>query len=125
MSTEHVMRYRYSDNVTEKGIEITLEQYVEVKKTPRGAWVERYFGEGWWRGEKRFVLDGHGRRHCHQSKEQAWESFRIRKQRQHSHAKLSLERAELALEHIEKLGAAPEQTVSLGKPNVFGYYLFE
>lgn len=125
MSTEHVMRYRYSDNVTEQGIEVTLERFVEVKKTPCGAWVEQYYGPEWYRGKKRFVLDGPGKRYCYQTKELAWESFRIRKQWQERRARLTLSRAEFALSCITHIGEAPEQTVDCGRPAVWERYSFE
>lgn len=72
------IRYRYVDVVTEDGVILDLLTFRELKKTPAGAWVQGFYG-GHDIGRKRFVLDGTGRRHCHQSKELAWESYKHRK----------------------------------------------
>lgn len=122
---EQVFRYRYQDNVTPEGVEITLLRFIEVKKTPAGAWVEQYWGPGWYRGKKFFVLDGSGKRRCHQTKEQAWASFRIRKQRQKFHAEVTAKKAAYALKQIERLGFAPDTTVLCGEPDFMQHYTFD
>ncbi len=124
---EQVFRYRYSENVTPEGVEITLSKFIEVKKTPAGAWVEQYFagGFGIFRGPKFFVRDGTGKRRCHQTKEQAWNSFRIRKQRQKFHAELTAKKAAYALEQMERLGTAPDDTVLCGSPAFMSHYTFD
>ena len=120
------LRYRYVDAVTVKGVELILEEYAEVKKTPCGAWVNRFYEGKIILCEKpRFVLDGCGRRKCHQTKEIAWSAFKMRKRNQKDIAASSLERAEYAISQINKLGSAPDQSVVLGKPDFWHQYIFE
>jgi hypothetical protein len=120
------LRYRYIDLVTEEGVELFLEEYAEVKKTPCGAWVNRFYEGKIIPCEKpRFVLDGSGRRKCHQTKEMAWSAFKMRKRNQKSLAASSLARAEYAIEQIEKLGSAPDSSLVLGKPEFWHYYVFD
>lgn len=119
-----MMRYRYVDLITEEGVELYLEEYTEIKKTPCGAWVQMfYMGHGI--HQKRFVLDGPGRRLCHQTKEQAWESFKLRKKWQASRAQTQLDRAKYAIEQIAKLESAPQESLVLGKPDFWHSYVFE
>lgn len=117
-------RYRYIDIVTEEGVELHLEEYKEIKKTPCGAWVQMvYMGHAI--GKKRFVLDGAGRRLCHQTKDQAWESFKLRKKWQASRAIAQLQRAKYATEQIAKFKTAPEKSLVLGKPDFWHSYIFD
>ena len=117
-------RYRYVDLVTEEGIELYIEEWAELKKTPRGAWVQRLY-MGHRSGKQYFVLDGPGRRRCHQTKELAWESFKLRKKWQASRARASLDRAAYALEKIEELQDAPRETMTIGKPDFWHSYIFD
>jgi hypothetical protein len=120
------LRYRYLDVITEEGVELFLEEYAEVKKTPRGAWVKPFYEGNIIPCEKsRFVLDGSGRRKCHQTKEMAWDEFKIRKRNQKQLAASSLARAEYAIEQIEKLGSAPDSSLVLGKPKFWHNYVFD
>lgn len=118
------MRYRYIDLVTEEGVELYIEEWREVKKTPRGAWVQRFY-MGHSIGKKRFVLDGSGRRLCHATKEQAWDSFKLRKKWQASRAMTQLERANYAIEQIAKFETAPKDSLVLGKPDFWHSYTFD
>ena len=119
-----MMRYRYVDLITAEGVELYIEEWTEIKKTPKGAWVQRfYMGHGI--GKKRFVLDGLGRRLCHQTKEQAWESFKLRKKWQASRAQAQLDRAKYAIEQTAKLESAPQESLVLGKPDFWHSYIFE
>lgn len=117
-------RYRYIDLVTEAGVELYLEEWTELKKTPRGAWVQRFY-MGHATSKKRFVRDGDGRRLCHQTKEQAWASFKLRKKWQASRARAALDRAAYAIEQADKLGAAPQRSTVLGKPEFWHSYVFD
>lgn len=117
-------RYRYVDLVTEEGVELYIEEYVEIKKTPKGAWVRRAYSGGTV-GKKRFVLDGSGRRLCHQTKEQAWESFKLRKKWQASRAQAQLDRAKYAIEQIANFENAPAESSVLGKPDFWHSYVFD
>lgn len=119
------MRYRYADAVTEDGVMIVIKEFTEVKKTPKGAWVrERSETYGVF-GKKRFVLDGDGRRHCYESKELAWESYKKRKRSQKFNAELALSQANHAIEWIERLGSAPDVEVDTGKPEYWYQYVFD
>jgi hypothetical protein len=117
-------RYRYVDLVTEEGVELYIEEWVEIKKTPRGAWVQLFY-MGHSIGKKRFVLDGYGRRLCHQTKEQAWESFKLRKKWQASRAQASFDRAKYTIEQIANFDKAPQDNLVLGKPDFWHSYVFE
>ena len=117
-------RYRYVDCITEEGVELYIEEWVEIKKTPRGAWVRQTY-MGIPVGKKRFVLDGVGRRLCHQTKEQAWESFKLRKKWQASRAQTQLDRAKYAIEKIANFESTPQESLVLGKPDFWHSYVFE
>lgn len=118
------IRYRYIDLITEEGIELYIEEWQEIKKTPRGAWVQRFY-MGLPAGKRRFVLDGSGRRLCHITKEHAWESFKLRKKWQASRAQSSLDRAKYAIEQIANFDKAPLESVVLGKPDFWHSYIFD
>ena len=120
------LRYRYRDIVTEEGVELYLEEWAEVKRTPCGAWVKPFYdGNISQYSRKRFVLDGVGRRHCHQTKAMAWAAYKDRKKNQKRMAEDSLAKAVYALEQIESIGEAPESTMILGKPKYWYNYAFE
>ena len=117
-------RYRFADNVTEEGVELTLEVFSEIKETKCGAWVRRKY-KGSTFGNKRFVLNGHGRRHCHQTKDMAWDAYKTRKRNQSRLAKDALAKAEFALSQIELLNEAPHESKLLGKPDYWYNYVFD
>ena len=126
MMEELVMRYRYRDLLTEKGVELYLEQWAEVKRTPCGAWVKPFYdGKISQYSKKRFVRDGDGRRLCHQTKAMAWDAHKDRKKNQKRMAEDSIAKATYALEQIEAIGAAPESTMILGKPGYWYNYAFD
>lgn len=118
------IRYRYVDVVTEDGVILDLLTFRELKKTPAGAWVQGFYG-GHYIGRKRFVLDGTGRRHCHQSKEIAWESYKHRKRMQRTKAIDSLNKSDFALEQINLISSPPPESVNLGKPDYWHNYIFD
>ncbi|WP_351122682.1 hypothetical protein [Shewanella sp. T24-MNA-CIBAN-0130] len=113
-------RYRYADYVTEDGVLLQLEVFDEVRQTPKGAWVMR---DRW--SKKRFVLNGSGKRHCHQTKELAWEAYHKRKLTQRRLAEQALEKAEYALEQIALMDSPPEESAILGKPEFWFTYTFD
>ena len=116
------LRYRYQEALSEDGIHIHLIEFVEVKKTTKGCWVS----ERNWRFDKdKFVLDGTGKRHCHQTKDMAWDAFILRKKAHVRHARNSLDIAQFALDTAVKLGEAPTETVYAGRPQFFEKYSFE
>ncbi|UAL42164.1 hypothetical protein K8B83_14910 [Shewanella inventionis] len=114
-------RYRYSDFVTEDGVKLLLEVFNEVKQTPKGAWVEH----SKWYSKKRFVLNGGGKRYCHQTKQQAWNAYRRRKLSQRRLAADALAKAEYALEQIALMDSPPEESKILGKPEYWFNYVFD
>ena len=71
---------------------IDLEVWREVKKTPKGAWIERAYGI------RKFVLDHGRKRYAWPTKEEAWESFLARKRKQVQILRRQLVAAERALE---------------------------
>lgn len=76
---------------SEDRLAISLEKYRVVKRTPRGVWIAPMWD---YRGDhKRFVLDGSGRRYAYPTREQARESFIIRKRREIQHCALQHDRA--------------------------------
>lgn len=126
MMSKIILRYRYRDIVTEEGVELFLEEWAEVKRTPCGAWVKPFYnGEVSEYSKQRFVLDGDGRRLCHQTKAMAWDAYKDRKENQKRMAEDSLAKAVYALEKIKELGDAPENTMVLGTPNYWHRYVFD
>lgn len=71
---------------------IELETWREVKKTPKGAWIERTYGV------RKFVLDHGRKRYAWPTKEEAWESFLARKRKQAQILRRQLVAAERAIE---------------------------
>jgi hypothetical protein len=115
-------RYRYADYVTEDGVQLQLEVFNEAKQTPKGAWVVQGLR---WYSKKRFVLNGEGKRYCHQTKELAWNAYQKRKLAQWRLAADSLAKAEYALEQIALMDSAPEESQILGKPEYWFNYTFD
>jgi len=120
------LRYRYEDSIEEEGVLLVLREFLEVKQTPCGAWVKEtspYSGETF--GKKRFVLNGPGKRLCHQTKEMALASYQKRKSSQFTRAKLAMDLSGFMLKEIEKLDNAPGKELNLGKPSFWNFYLFD
>tara|TARA_R110002033_G_scaffold47816_2_gene93445 strand:- start:5318 stop:5668 length:351 start_codon:yes stop_codon:yes gene_type:complete len=113
-------RYRYADYVDEVGVKLQLEVFNEVKQTPKGAWVIRSKYS-----KKRFVLNGWGKRLCHQTKEMAWDAYQQRKLSQRRLATDALAKAEYALEQIALMDSPPEESKVLGKPEYWFNYAFD
>lgn len=62
-------------------VDFYCEQFLITKKTPKGFWIVGY------NGNKKFVLgvsDGIGKRFAYEKKEDAWQSFLLRKRKQKS-----------------------------------------
>lgn len=114
-------RYRYSDCVTEEGVMLALDVFNEVKPTPQGAWVVH----AQWHSKKRFVLNGSGKRYCHQTKELAWGAYQHRKLSQRKLAKDALAKAEYALEQIALMDSPPVESQVLGQPEYWSNYVFD
>lgn len=105
-STEK-LHYRYTSSFTSCGyfdadgdwirssseisVSIELETFLEVKKTPKGAWIH---GE---RSGEKFVLDYGRKRYAWPTKELAWESFIARKRKQIRLLSVQIAAAEAAI----------------------------
>lgn len=76
-------------------------------------------------GKQRFVLNGCGKRLCHETKEMAWDSFCMRKKAQFRLSLASMERAEFALLKISGMNEIPKESLNLGKPEFWQKYIFE
>lgn len=111
-----IYRYRYVESVVCEGsISINLIEFVEVSKTPKGAWVKEFK----WYDKTIFVLDGSGKRYCHITKELAWQAFIMRKRSHLRHAKNSAERAQYALNVALKFDGTPDKGVFDQKVKLF------
>jgi hypothetical protein len=90
---------------------IRLEEYRVVRRTSKGAWVERRpMGQWQPKAEKlRFVLDGDGKRFAYPTVELARESLIRRKERQIEHLKMSLIVARAALKGAQDPAFEPNR----------------
>lgn len=88
--------YRYYDmeiSCDPRMYGIYLETFTVLRHTPKGVWLALYAGD-----EKgKFVLNGKGKRYAYNNKEDAMESYKIRRQRRVRYLKRDLERAERTL----------------------------
>jgi hypothetical protein len=116
------MRYRYTEIIGEEGITLFLIEFKENKKTKCGAWVTE---RKWEMGKKRFVLDGIGKRYCHETKEMAFDSYKMRKKSQLRYAQNALDIATFMINETANLTKAPEQSISLGCPDFWEGYYFD
>lgn len=109
--TEHVYRFRYETELTPEGVKINILKARVVRKTPKGAWVVQVWeyprGVLMLSGKKFFVLDGPGKRRYHETLEQAWASFKIRKAAALRHAKHRMRMAEVSMGFGKTFTIAP------------------
>jgi hypothetical protein len=78
----HGVRYRYIDpHASDEAEPPWLTSYTVHRMTPKGCWIVLYGTEPSKYNQK-FVLDGHGKRYAYPTKEEALESYIIRKERQ-------------------------------------------
>jgi hypothetical protein len=85
------------DEIVGRGtVEIKLREFRVLKHTPKGVWLEGYFGG------KRFVLNDAYRRYACPTIEEAKVSFRARKAKQISIYKHRIEDAEEALRLVNR-----------------------
>jgi hypothetical protein len=116
------MRYRYSELIGVEGVTLFLIEFKETKKTKCGAWVVE---KNWVIGKKRFVLDGAGKRYCHETKEMAFDSYKMRKKSQLRYAQNALDIASFMINETANLKEAPKQSVELGRPEFWEGYYFD
>ncbi len=102
--------YRYEEWVTGNGVddyddpypgynlEVILKEYKIIKRTPKGVWIRLY---DYYCGEipKRFVRLSATKKYACESKEEAYESFKARKNRQIAILSEQLQRAIEALNY--------------------------
>tara|TARA_R110000782_G_scaffold261206_1_gene352735 strand:+ start:1512 stop:1835 length:324 start_codon:yes stop_codon:yes gene_type:complete len=105
----------------EDGMKFILLEYREVRKTDQGCWVARYH----YSDKLKFVLDGSGKRFCHETKEMAWDSYKRRKEAQHRISKHQLNIATFALSKIKDMTEAPLKTINIGVPSFIDNYVFD
>jgi hypothetical protein len=78
-------------------IDLALKHYEITRKTPKGCWIEEYYGH------ERFILDGARKKWAYPTEELARESFIARKEWQIHHLTRQLEHAEAALKHVKTM----------------------
>lgn len=101
--------YRYVDPYDTDSIHLCTEEWRVDKITPAGYWIESY-------GERKFVLAGGGKRYAYPSKEEALDSYIIRKNRQLQHLASTKHKAEHGLFLAKEL---KEGRVPRPKPGTF------
>lgn len=69
--------YRYMEHYYSTGINVTLQRYKIIKRTPKGAWIKTYTNSG-----KKFVLLSARKQFACETVELALESFKYRKMKQ-------------------------------------------
>lgn len=135
--------YRIEDSLTENGVELFLQRFVEVRTTPTGRWVcmfERahtleYFG-GWrsFADAKkskivRWVSSYSTRSRCYVDFKLALSSYMHRKSRQEIHARTALETSELAVQNKDQIMSLTpddfQRPYLLGKIDVMYRYHFD
>lgn len=80
---------------------ITLKEYEVWKTTPCGYWINKPL---YIRQKGKFILSGTtGRRYAYATKEDAWNSFKIRTRKSLMHCKAALKRAEIFAKMIEEV----------------------
>lgn len=77
MDDETEYLYRYMEYYYETGIDINLQRYKIIKRTPKGAWIKYYNEIG-----KKFVLLSARKQFACETVELALESFKYRKIKQ-------------------------------------------
>jgi hypothetical protein len=93
---EREWRYRLYDSRQTRGPTVHLSVFPVVKRTANGAWIDIY-------GDRKFVLDGPGKRFAHETFELALQSYEARKERQVRILAAQLEDAEKALAMAKQL----------------------
>lgn len=98
---------------SEDRLAISANEYKVIKTTPKGVWIVPMYYAGrpdMWKRFKCFVLEGAGRRYAYPTREQARESFIIRKKKEIQHCLAQHDRAVryLALAETGKFGTRTE-----------------
>ena len=98
---EYLYRYDYTNYEAASifgapRVEVHPESFLIVKRTPKGAWVNTYFG-------RKFVNLGARKRWACPTREEAMESFIARKERQLSILKAQARNVEAALDRAKEM----------------------
>jgi hypothetical protein len=93
--------YRYRDNSNPRFYPPLLEEFVVVKQTPCGSWIQPYNACPWMR--PKFVLDSGKKRFAYPTKELAIDSYIIRKNKQIGIIQARLDNAKLWLDQAQKV----------------------
>lgn len=93
--------YAHFDDGQLQAYKITLKEYEVYKTTPQGYRINKLHGVNGAKRDK-FILSGDGKRFAYETKELAWNSFRIRTRKSVMHCKGALNRAEIFAEMLKK-----------------------
>ena len=98
--------YRYDFRPwSDYSIQVYCKKFKVIKKTAKGRWISM----SEWTEEKKFVLDGDGKRFAYSTKEKAWYGFERRKRSEASILRGRISMVERAIELIEKNETPPSQ----------------
>ena len=104
------IHYRYSDYIYGHDIKIRLEVFYTVKETPKGYWViSSYIPDS----KKRWVSKTSTKRYCYPTKEEAFNSYKIRKNRHLQHIRKQMDHVNVILSQIESIdqrGISPDES---------------
>ena len=115
--------YRLRDVHYENGINVLLELWYPIKKTPRGTWVKSQYSPSW--GEidfkylhkgkfLKFILDNSNKKYCYPDLKDAVKSFKLRKVRQQELIQFQLEQANTCVENFDKLDNVDVESFACG-----------
>lgn len=110
--------YRYVDDIGPEGVTILCETWVVCGETPQCWYVipehkSYLLGRGWGDSlklaRKRISKYAGGKKRCYQTREEAFNSYRIRKHWQLRHTEHAFQRAKTALSEINRITVPPER----------------
>lgn len=134
------VHYRYKDGVSPQGLLLIEQTFYPIKETPcfyfvLPEWSYNLYmrGIGDYGKQARRVSKNGVRRYCYPSREQAFESYKIRKNKQLWHAQNAINVATLAVNSLkgintpEALNVVPEYTRCklIGHASFIDEYIFE
>lgn len=105
--TEITILYRYDREYAHftdgqlQAYKITMKEYEVWKTTPQGYRINKLHGVNGAKKDK-FILSGDGKRFAYETKELAWNSFKIRTRKSLMHCKSALKRAEIFADMLKE-----------------------
>jgi len=105
--------YRYEDALTHNSLAVRLVEFEVIRETERGYW----FVESWLTSDafkqmaersKRWVSKDSRKRYCYPSKDEAWDSYLIRKSRQLGHLERQYNWAQQRADYLDDNPERPE-----------------